>query len=157
MVQIYSFKDYKKENMARAIGKSLPISFKYSIEICNSIRNKNIGYAKNLLNDAIDEKKAIPFRVYTMHLGHKRKIGPGRYPKKASIEILNLINAVEANAQFKGLNTSNLVIKSIIANKGVRSARSGRKRGRKNKMTHIEIVVEEMAAKEKKKEKQDKK
>ena len=146
MGQNYSFKDYRKENMARAIGKSLPISFKQSVEICSFIRNRNLEYAKSVLSNVEDEKQAIPFRRYKHNIGHKKKIGPGRYPKKASRQILDLINQVEANAQFKGLNTSSLVIKSIVPNKAITSLRSGRKRSRKAKRTHIEIVVEEKAA-----------
>ena len=145
MVQTYSFVDYKKESMARAIGKSLPISFKQSVEICSFIRNKEVSYAKNVLGNVADLKQAIPFRRYKKNIGHKTKMGPGRYPIKASLEILSLINAVEANAQFKGLNTSNLIIRSIVPNKASTVQRSGRKRGRKSKRTHIEIVVEERA------------
>ncbi|MBI2651645.1 50S ribosomal protein L22 [Candidatus Woesearchaeota archaeon] len=141
----YSMKDYSKENMARAIGISLPISFKQSVEICNYIRNKKLSRAKDVLNKAINQQKAIPFRRFNDNTGHKKGIGPGKYPKKASLEILKLIDSVEANAQFKGMSTANLVIKHINANIASRMLHSGRKRGRKFKRTNIEIVVEEKA------------
>ena len=133
----YSFKDYNKENMARAIGMSLPISLKQSIEICNFIRNRNINYAKNVLNDVIKEKQVIPFRRFNSDMGHKKQTAAGRYPKKASMEILSLVNQVEANAQFKGLNTSNLVINGINANKATTVMRFGRKRSRRAKRTNM--------------------
>jgi len=145
MAQTYSFKDYNKDNMARASGRSLPISFKQSIEICNLIRGKQIAFAKNALNDAIDKKKAIPFKRFNGDTGHKKEMAAGRYPKKASKEILDILNLVEANAQFKGLNTSNLVINHITANKASTSTKYGRKRGRKSKRTSIEIIVNESA------------
>src|SRR3989338_867590 len=143
----YSFSNYGKGNMARAIGRSLPISFKQSIEICNFIRNKEIVYAKNVLNKAIERKRAIPFRRFNHNMGHKKKIGAGRYPEKASREILELINQVEANAQFKGLNSSNLVITHINSNKAATVMHYGRKRSRKAKRTNIEIIVQEKLGK----------
>lgn len=143
MANRYSTKDYNKENMARALGISLPISFKQSIEICNFIRNKDVNYAKGVLSEVIDHKRAIPFKRFNKDMGHKKRVGPGRYPKKASTEILNLINHVEANAQFKGLNTANLVITHINANKGSKVMHFGRKRSREAKRTNIEIAVQE--------------
>ena len=131
--------------MARAFGKSLPISFKQSIEICNFIRNRNIGYAKNVLSRVIEHKQAIPFKRFNDNMGHKKSIMAGRYPKRASMEILNLINSVEANAQFKGLNTANLVITCITANKASKVMHYGRKRSRLSKKTNIDIVIQEKA------------
>ncbi len=135
--------------MARASGKSIPVSFKHSIEICNFIRGKNVNYAKNVLNDVIKEKRAIPFKRFSDDVGHKKKMAAGRYPKKASKEILDIINLVEANAQFKGLNTSNLIITSISPNKASSVTRFGRKRGRKAKRTNIEVFVQEKVTEKK--------
>ncbi len=143
MAYNYSAKGYNKENMARALGRSLPISFKQSIEICDFIRNKNVDYAKSILSNVINHKQAIPFRKFNMNIGHKKGIASGRYPKKASMEILSLINHVEANAQFKGLNTANLVITHINANKASKVMHFGRKRSRESKRTNVEIVVQE--------------
>ena len=152
----YSVKEFNKENMARAIGRALPISFKQSIEICNFVRNKDLSYAKNVLNKVISQEQAIPFKRFNMDVGHKKGMAAGRYPKKASTEILDLINNVEANAQFKGLNTANLVITHINANKASKVLRFGRKRSRESKRTHVEIVVQEKAGKKDKSEKKGK-
>lgn len=139
----YSFSNYDKTHMARALGAALPISFKYSVEICKLIRNKNIIEAKKLLKNVAERKIAVPFQRYNFDLGHKKKIGPGRYPEKASREITRLIEGVESNAQFKGLNTSNLVITHIGAHKAGKVWHYGRKSRRKMKRTTIEICVEE--------------
>lgn len=153
MANNYSMQGYSKENMARVIGRSLSISFKFSVEICNFIRNKSVNDAKEALIRVIEGKiTAVPFRRFITDLGHKKKIGPGRYPKKASMEILDLLNSVEANAQFKGLNTSRLFITHISANKGTKVMHAGRKRGRKSKRTNIEIVVQERGLDKKTKE-----
>lgn len=136
-------KNYDGEHMARAIGVALPISFKQSVEICNFIRHKNAGLVKKMLGEVIAKKRAIPFRRFDFDLGHKRKIGPGRYPESASIEFIKLIESAEANAQFKGLNTSNLVIYHVSANKASKAWHYGRKSRRKMKRTNVEIFVEE--------------
>lgn len=145
----YSLKNYNKENMARAMGVSLPISSKQSIEICNFIREKDVDFAKKFLDEVIKHKKAVPFKRFNGDVGHKKGMAAGRYPKKASMEFLSLLNQVEANAQFKGMNTSNLVIAHINSNKAAKTARYGRKRSRNAKRTNVEIVVLEEAAKSK--------
>ena len=129
--------------MAIAKGMSLPISFKQSFEICRFIKDRNTDNAKKILQKVIDKKAAIPFRRYNWDLGHKKKIGPARYPEKASKEFIKLIENVEANAQFKGLNTSNLIITHISAHKAGKAWHFGRKSRRKMKRTNVEIVVEE--------------
>lgn len=139
--------------MARAIGMALPISFKQSVEICNFIKNRNVGEAKKILEGAAAGKKAIPFRIYNRDLGHKTKIGPGRYPEKASRNFISLIEATEANAQFKGLNTSNLTIVHISAHKAGKAWHYGRQSRRKMKRTNVEIVVQEKAKEKPKDEK----
>ena len=121
----------------------MPISFKQSIEICNFIRGKKVKDVKNVLAEVINKKKAIPFTRFEHNLGHKKKIGAGRYPIKSSNEILKLIESAEANAQFKGLNTADLEIAHICANKASKVWHSGRKRRRKAKRTNIEIIVQE--------------
>ncbi|HLG24240.1 MAG TPA: 50S ribosomal protein L22 [Candidatus Nanoarchaeia archaeon] len=145
----YTFQGYKKENMARVQGTALPISTKQSVEICNFIKNKNVAKAKQLLLGVIDKKVAVPFNRYNWDLGHKTGIGPGRYPEKASEHFIQMIESVEANAQFKGLNTSNLVIVHASAHLAGKSWHYGRKSRRKMKRTNLEIVVEEKKAVEK--------
>lgn len=138
---------YDKENMAKVVGSALPISTKFSVEICNFIRNKKISEAKKILQKVIFGKEAIPFKIFNRGLSHKKSLGPGRYPKKAAEEILNLLESVEANAQFKGMNTSDLQIIHINAHLASRPWRYGRQRRRKAKRTHVEVIVEEKKSK----------
>ncbi|MEK6827740.1 MAG: 50S ribosomal protein L22 [Nanoarchaeota archaeon] len=143
----YTFRAYSQEHMARAIGMALPVSFKQSVEICRFIGNKNVNDAKKMLQNVVEKKSAIPFKRYNWDLGHKKKMGPGRYPQKASKEFIKLIEDVEANAQFKGLNTSNLVIAHVSAHKSGKIWHFGRKSRRRMKRTNVEIIVEETANK----------
>jgi len=135
--------EYNKEHMAKSIGRSMSISTKFSIEICDQIRNKKVSRAKTILQDAIALKKAIPLRKFNKDIAHKTKIGPGKFTPKACAEILSLVESAEANAQFKGLNTSNLIIILAIANRAAKQWHYGRKRRRKMKRTHVEIIVAE--------------
>ena len=61
-----------KEHSASAKGDSLPISTKHCIEICNYIRKKNLQKAKDLLQLAIDKKRAVPFKKFKGDVGHKK-------------------------------------------------------------------------------------
>ncbi|MFH1439890.1 MAG: 50S ribosomal protein L22 [Candidatus Woesearchaeota archaeon] len=143
MTHKYAFNDYNKELMARAIGVSLSISTKQSVEVCNAVRGKPVARAKVILEDAINEVKAIPYRKFNKDIGHKPKIGPGRFPQKTCHAILNIINTAETNAQFKGLNTNGMIVRHICAHKASTPWHFGRQRGIKMKRTHIEVVLEE--------------
>lgn len=147
----YSNKNYSKEHMARVVGRVLPISTKASIEICNNLRKKSVARAKTILKGVMTLKTPIKFTRFTSGAGHKKGIGAGKYPVKAAGEILKLLEGTESNAQFKGINTSNLIITHISAQKAGNVWRYGRFRRRKMKRTHIELIVKESKKEEPKK------
>lgn len=136
-----------EEHLARARAESLPVSTKHSIELCRYFRYKTVAQAKKLLDEVIALKKAVPFKRFKRNVGHKPGIAAGRYPRKAARELLKLLKAVEANAQFKGLNTSCLKITKLLANKAPIPSTGGRWRTA-TRRTHLEVIVQE--AKEKK-------
>lgn len=142
MVYKYVLKT-EKEKTAQATGLSLNISMKQGVEICNFIRGKTLDKAKKLLNEVAEEKRPVPFKRFNKDVGHKKGMAAGRYPKKASLQILSIIENAEANAQFKGLNTANLIVKHILAQNASRPFHFGRKRRRKMKRAHIEVILEE--------------
>lgn len=144
----YATRKFNKEHMAKAMGRALPISFKQTVEVCNFIRSKNVNDAKDILKNVAEKKMVVPFKKFNRDLGHKKKSGAGRFPVKVSKELIKLLEAVEANAQFRGLNTSNLTIMHICAHKGSKAWHFGRKRRRQMKRTNIEVIVEERAKKE---------
>jgi len=134
--------EYKKETMARAMRNNLSISTKSSVEICRHIRGKNITRAIIIMEKAIDKKEAIPYRRYTGDVGHKTKIGSGKYPEKACKAFLEVLKELESNARDKSIDTENLVIKIAKANKGPRQGKYGRSRGKVKKNTHVELIAE---------------
>lgn len=111
--------------------------------ICQSIRGKNIQKAKKMLEETIKLKTPVPYTRYNKDVGHKRGIAAGRYPVNASKQILKLLKNAEANAQFKGLSTGNLIVKHASTQKGPTSYHYGRQRTRA-KRVHIELVLEEV-------------
>lgn len=133
-----------KTNFAEVNGKSLPISKKVSVEICDFIRNKNLHKVKLQLQEIVEMKRALPIRKFTTDVGsHKPGMGPGRYPIKASKTFLELLNSVEANAGNKGLDVNNLFVSFARADKAERRWHSGRKGRVKFKSTHVKLMVEE--------------
>ena len=152
---VYNYSTKITEHMAKAVLRAEAISTKHSIEISNMIRGLPLSKAKHMLTEVVAMKKPVPFKRFNDNVGHRRGIGPGRYPIKAASKILQLLNTVEANAQVKSLDTEILEIKHICAHLASRPMRYGRHRGRVSKRTHVEVVVQESPKlKEKKPKKQ---
>jgi large subunit ribosomal protein L22 len=141
MARKYSFQKYDGKTMARAVGVSLPISFKQAREICHLLKNKRVDDAKKILNRVLEKKQAVPFGRFNRDVGHKPgRIAAGRYPQKASGEILELVNSVEANANNKGLGNTSII--HMNSHKAPSHPRAGRTDG-EGKRSHVEIVVGE--------------
>ncbi len=130
------------EHLASARSLNLPVSTKHSIEIAKAIRYKTTSYAKKYLEEVVDLKRAVEFRTFKRNVGHKAGIASGRFPQKAARQFIKLVQAVEANAQFKGLNVEDLKIVKMVANLASIPSGGGRRR-HKTKRTHLEIVVKE--------------
>ena len=129
-------------HIAIAKALNLPVSTKHCIEICRNLRFKDVSYAKEYLQDVVQLKKAVEFKRFVMNTGHKPGMSTGRFPAKAAFEILKLIKSVEANAQFKGLNTSSLKITKLVANRAPNPFGGGR-HSTGTKRTHVEVEVKE--------------
>lgn len=131
------------EKDACAYGTALPISTKTSVEICRALRNKTYTAAKDFLAKVIEEKVPVAFLRYKHNVGHRKgPMAAGRYPGKASMNILQLLESAAANAANKGLAVGNLVIKHISAHNGPKTMHYGRNPGQAKK-THIQIILTE--------------
>ena len=145
----YGYAYKAQANEAKAVGRGLPISYKSSVEVCRSLRGKDIERAKRILDDAIDLRQAIPFKRYYEEIAHNKNVGPGKFPVKVCEHIRSVIESAETNAQLKGLSTATLTIKHIAAQSGGKVFHHGRN-GRQGKNCHIEVVLAEGQKKEKK-------
>lgn len=140
----YKYSTQAAANEARAVGISLPVSYKQSYEVSKFIRGKPLALAKKLLEEVIALKRAVPMTRFNKDTGHKHGMAAGRFPVKTCAQILMLLKSAEANAQFKGLSTANLVVRHIAAQKGPTSWRYGRHRRRQAKRAHVEVVLGEV-------------
>lgn len=154
----YSYQK-EKDGIVKAIARGARISPKQSYEIAKAIRGKKVSKAKSFLSRVISMKQAVQYTKYNRGgTGHRKgKLGPGRYPLKASKHFLKLLNELEANAEFKGMNTSNLILEHVAVKRG--EVIQGRYKGgaHNTPTTHIEFVAKESEQKETKKEKQKEK
>lgn len=136
------------EPTARIVGHGLPVSTKHVIEISSFIRGKTVKKSKELLEEVIRLNRAVPFVHFKRDVGHKKgRMAAGRYPQKASREVLRLLNGLEANAEQQGLDRNNLYIQTIIPNKDSIVWRSGRHVRRKMKHTSLTIIAAEIQEK----------
>ncbi|MDL2246190.1 50S ribosomal protein L22 [Methanobrevibacter sp. OttesenSCG-928-K11] len=144
-------KEVNESKTARAMARSLKISPKHCVEICNAVRGMEVSKAKNYLNEVIDMKKAVPFKRHNKKVGHRKGLKgwpSGRYPVKAATQILRVLENAEANAEYKGLDNEKLVIEHISSHRGIiiRGAiprAFGRVTPFNTPTTHIQIVLEE--------------
>jgi len=117
----YSYQPADETKAAKAMGYEMPISFKHAVEICRELRGKKLEEAKKILEDVIALRRPIPFKRYKKKVAHKSGLNKwyaGRYPQKAAKYILKVLKNLEANAIYKGLDVSNLVIVHAQAKKG---------------------------------------
>lgn len=139
------------DRTAVATGRNLRISPKHSREICHEIKGKYLETAQEYLEQVIDKKRSVPFRRYNKKVAHRKdltKWPAGRYPQKASREILRILESAEQNASFKGLETSRLRITHIAALRGRKIRGStprahGRSSPSNKTLTHVEVVLTE--------------
>jgi large subunit ribosomal protein L22 len=139
------------ETTAKASGRELKVSHKAAREVCRAVRGMMLNTAKQYLRDVIAMKKAVPYARYNKKLGHRRglvRTFAGRYPIKASEQILRVIEAAESNAENKGLDVDRLKVMHAAAYPGMKIKRftpraQGRASPKYNTTTHVEIVLEE--------------
>jgi len=140
------------ERTAKASGRELRISPKHAREICKAIKGMMLEDAKSFLEDVIAMRRPVPFRRYKKKVPHRRGLQgfcTGRFPVKAANHILRLLKEVEANAEFKGLNTEKLKIIHAAAYPGAKIKKFfprafGRSSPNFEILTHVEIVVQEV-------------
>ena len=137
------------DTSAKAIGKEMPISPKFTREICGMIRGMKVNNAIKTLEGVIALETPVPLKRYNKRVSHKQGVGPGRYPKKAATAVLGVIKSAVANAEYKGLNTDDMVIATISASRGrVTPGHMARAHGRATEWNqdtvNLEVIIEEV-------------
>ncbi len=95
----------------------------------------------NYLNNVMKKKNPIPFKTFNDKISHKKGMGPGKYPIKASEEVIKLLKSVKSNADSMGMDEDKLVIKTFIPNRVF--SKESRSKYRRGKYTYLNIGVVE--------------
>jgi large subunit ribosomal protein L22 len=146
----YAFQNFDSTKHVRASVREKDISHKHAREIAKAIKGMSIDKARDYLQEVISLKRAVPFKRYNNEVGHRSDPGvmSGRYPEKAANEFIRLLDNLEANAEYKGMDLDRLKIVSANSHKGVLVKRftpraMGRATPKNNVLTHIELVAQE--------------
>lgn len=109
--------------------------------------------AKELLEAVTKKKRAIAYRRYHKEVPHRSLDEgwyAGRYPVKAAKSFLFLLEELEANAEYKGLDVDRLRIVHAASQRGVKTRRfitraMGRATPYLNTLVHVELMGYEVA------------
>jgi len=137
------------ERTAKASLRDVSMSYKATVETLRLIKGLRLEDAKRVLQEVIAMRRPVPFRRYNGKVAHKRGIqGAGRYPVKVAKNLLRLLENLENNAEFKGLDVSRLWIVHAAAHKGPRirgymPRAFGRATPWDDQLVHVEVIAEE--------------
>ena len=148
----YAFQSFDKTKHVRASIREKDISHKHAREIAVAIKGRSIEKARELLENVISGKEAIPYRRYNNEVAHRSNIRDGffagRFPKKAASEFLRILDNLESNAEYKGMDLDRLRIVSAAVHKGTKLKRfqpraMGRSSPKFDTLVHVELVAQE--------------
>ncbi|OJI96945.1 hypothetical protein ASPVEDRAFT_36335 [Aspergillus versicolor CBS 583.65] len=149
----YAAQDIPAAKSARARGSYLRVSFKNTREAAQAINGMKLQRALTFLDNVKNKTEVVPFRRFASSTGRNAQtkqwgVARGRWPVKSAEFLVDLLKNAEANADTKGLDTGNLVVKHIQVNQAPKGRRrTYRAHGRINPyMTnpcHIELILTE--------------
>lgn len=148
----YAFQNFDKARHVRASVREKSISHKHSREIAVAISGKSIEKAREFLENVVAKKEAVPYRRYHNEVAHRSNIrdgfSAGRFPQKAAKEFLKLLDNLESNAEYKGMDLDRLRIVSAVVHKGTKLKRfqpraMGRSSPKFDTLVHLELVAQE--------------
>jgi large subunit ribosomal protein L22 len=148
----YAFQSYDRAKHVRASIREKDISHKHAREIAVAIKGSSIEKAREFLENVISRKEAVPYRRYNNEVAHRSNIRDGffagRFPEKAAAEFLKLIDNLESNAEYKGMDLDRLRIVSAAVHKGTKLQRfqpraMGRSSPKFDTLVHVELVAQE--------------
>lgn len=148
----YAYQYYNAITDARASIRQVDMSHKHAREIGVAISGLWVDDARSYLLDVVNKRRAIPFGRYKNQVGHRSDSGvmAGRYPQKAAHAILKLLDSLENNAEFRGLDVDRLQIVNVTVHKGTIMKRftpraMGRATPKNDAHIHVEVVAREVS------------
>ena len=147
----YAFQNYDATRHVRSSLREKNISHKHAREVAVAIKGLSIEKARDYLQAVINKKRAVAFRRFKNQVGHKADPGmmSGRYPQKTAKEFIKVLDNLESNAEYKGMDLDRLKIINATVHKGVLVKRftpraMGRATPKNNVLTHVELVAQEI-------------
>lgn len=137
------------DTTAKALGREMPVSPKFAREVAGMIRGMKVEAAQRALEEVIEKRRAVPLKRYNKRVSHKAGVGPGRYPVKAAKAILSVLDSAASNADYKGLDVSNMAIATISVSRGrVIPGHMPRAHGRATEWNqdtvNVEVIIQEV-------------
>ena len=147
----YAFQNYDATKHVRSSLREKGISHKHAREVAVAIKGLSIEKARDYLQAVVNKERAIAYRRYNNEVGHRSDPGmmSGRYPQKAAKEFIKVLDNLESNAEYKGMDLDRLKIINATVHKGVIVKRfiprgMGRATPKNNILTHVELVAQEI-------------
>ena len=149
----YAFQQFDKTKHVRAAVREKNISRKHCREVALAIKGLSIERAREFLEHVIARKLAVPYRRYKNEVAHRSNIRDGfcagRFPQKAAKEFLRLLDNLESNAEYKGMDLDRLRIVNAVVHIGTKLERftpraMGRASPKIGTLIHIELVAREV-------------
>ena len=140
-------------NLATARLVNVDMHHKHCYQVAKFIRGMNVMDAIDYLERVIDKKVAIPYTRRSRKgkggntmAGHRKgKMGPGRYPNRASKEFIKLIKSAMGNARqrYDTIDAEDMMITHCAAHRGqIHSGWRPRARGRATPKNHYQVNLE---------------
>src|SRR5918992_1267386 len=109
--------------------------------------------SREFLERVLSKEIAVPYRRYNNEVAHRSNIRDGffagRFPRKATKEFLRLLDNLESNAEYKGMDLDRLTITSAVVHKGRKLERfmpraMGRSTPKIDTLVQVELVAKEI-------------
>lgn len=148
----YSFEGFDPTVHVRASGREANISPKAAREIALTIRGMNATAAMELLESVEELKTPIAMRRHKLKVGHRSQLQgfpTGSYPVRAARAFLQVLQNLQGNAEFKGLDPEKIEIIHAAGYAG-RTIKDftpramGRSSPNFHQLVHIELVGKEV-------------
>lgn len=112
-----------EDQIARAYGNEFRMSWKKAVEVGRFIKFMTLKQAQSWLQDTVNLKRPIPIRRFTKKQAHHATPWVGwpvaKWPVKVAYNYLRVLQNLENNAKFNGLDVERVVIVHAAAHKGI--------------------------------------
>ena len=148
----YGFEGFDPAVHVRASGREVNVSPKAAREIALAIKGMTVVKAIDLLEGVEQMKMPIAFRRHKLKVGHRSELQgfpTGSYPVKASRAYLQVLQNLQGNAEFKGLDPERVEIIHAAGYAG-RTIKDyvpramGRSSPNFHQLVHIELIGKEI-------------